>query len=482
MDIPGYPWLSYDVTRLFWRSLDIVGYRWNFTISLDIVRSVFKTEIEYVYVNLLQPLGPQLVGTPRRPRPPHHNIPLFPTKTGASPHKNTKITRAKPVPTKMSKTRQTSNRIEQSTDTIEPTKPKTKMMMRCSPPRHPMDKPKEDLYEETREAGSPEDETTILELLKEDLHMDLASEELYDISKISYALLRITRIKDTPKLVTKCLRTLAIVLDEIDEKKSNADTNTTKIIEEATTTIIEPHIKEIDYKLESLLECMEKQHEEIKVLLTKTVELTENKTETQQTNTTNKTAKSYAQATRTNVPTEHAPNIDSTTIKAWQILIDKDTETGHYPMAFLTEKQIITKAEMAITQMGEIAEDKPEGFKFLGTKKLRRGAAILVLSKEEDATWLKQDEKMKSFISHLGLSASCYRLRTYPIFTTFVPLTFDSNTIALRRIEDNIGLHKGTIVSANWIKPPSKRSKDQTCGHMIFTLSDPEAANKLIRN
>lgn len=111
--------------------------------------------------------------------------------------------------------------------------------------------------------------------------MELASEELYNISKISYALLRITRIKDTPKLVTKCLRTLAIVLNKINEKKSNVDMTTTKIIEEATTTIIEPHIKEINYKLESLLECMEKQHEEIKVLLTKTAELTENKTETQ---------------------------------------------------------------------------------------------------------------------------------------------------------------------------------------------------------
>lgn len=137
---------------------------------------------------------------------------------------------------------------------------------------------------------------------------------------------------------------------------------------------------------------------------------------------------------------------------------------------------------MAITQMGETAEDRPEGFKFLGTKKLKRGTAILVLSKEEDAEWLKQEDKMKSFISHLGLSASCYRLRTYPILTTFVPLTFNSNTIALRKLEEDAGLNRGTIVSANWIKPPNKRSKDQVCGHMIFTLSDPETANKLIRN
>lgn len=89
---------------------------------------------------------------------------------------------------------------------------------------------------------------------------------------------------------------------------------------------------------------------------------------------------------------------------------------------------------------------------------------------------------MKSFMLHLGLSTLCYRLQTYLILITFVPPTFDSNTIALRRLEEDTGLHKGTIVTANWIKPPSKRSKDQTCGHRIFTISEPEAANKLIRN
>lgn len=83
---------------------------------------------------------------------------------------------------------------------------------------------------------------------------------------------------------------------------------------------------------------------------------------------------------------EHAPTMDSTAIKARQILIDKDTETGHYLMAFLTKIQIITKAKLVITQMGEAAKDRPKGFKLLGTKKLRQGAVILVLSKEEDAT------------------------------------------------------------------------------------------------
>ncbi len=146
-------------------------------------------------------------------------------------------------------------------------------------------------------------------------------------------------------------------------------------------------------------------------MLTKATESTSHKPEIQQPDTaTSNMARSYTQATRTKVPSEHIPTIDSTSIKARQILIDKDPETGHYPMVFLTEKEIITKVEMAIMQMGETAKDKPEGFKFLGTKKLKQGAAILVLSKEEDTAWLKCDEKMKSFMSHLGLNASCYRL------------------------------------------------------------------------
>ncbi len=58
------------------------------------------------------------------------------------------------------------------------------------------------------------------------------------------------------------------MLDTTEARKSNMVVITTKIIEETTRTI-EPHFKEIDYKLEALLERIKKQHEEIKTLLTK---------------------------------------------------------------------------------------------------------------------------------------------------------------------------------------------------------------------
>jgi hypothetical protein len=247
--------------------------------------------------------------------------------------------------------------------------------------------------------------------------------------------------------------------------------------------LVEPHIKEIDDKIETLFKLITTQNQEIKSILTNNADTTHKTIETQPTETQpSYTGLNYAQATKTNLPMQHAPIIDQTAIKARQILIDKETETGHYPMAFLTEKEIIAKAKMAIDLMGKEADDRPEGFKFLGTKKLKRGTAILILSKEEDAKWIKQKDKMDSFMSHLGMNTSCYQLRTYPVLTTFVPLTFEGNNIALRRLEEDAGLLNGQIASANWIKPPNKRKKDQMCGHMILTLSDPEAANKIIRN
>ncbi len=56
----------------------------------------------------------------------------------------------------------------------------------------------------------------------------------------------------------------------------------------------------------------------------KTTKYIAHKLKTQQTDiTTTKVGRSYAQAAKTNIPTEHAPTIDSTAIKARQILMDK---------------------------------------------------------------------------------------------------------------------------------------------------------------
>lgn len=165
---------------------------------------------------------------------------------------------------------------------------------------------------------------------------------------------------------------------------------------------------------------------------------------------------SYARATQHGLPQSHALIISQAEVKTQQILIDKDTATDHYPMACLSEKEIIMKATLAIQLMGDNATDRPSSFRFLGAKKLQRGAAILVLATEEAAAWLKQDAKMSKFMEYLGGSASCFRLQNFPVLGMYVPITFDNSTHSLRDIEQTAALNSGDTISAKWIKPPNR--------------------------
>lgn len=104
-------------------------------------------------------LAPQEDPNYPNPKPPIPHLPSL----GPSPKKTTTI-KAKPVSKIMSKSRQSGGKhTDLNNDPVEIAKPKT--MMTChNPPRHPMEKSKEELYEDTREAGSSEDKTLIIEL------------------------------------------------------------------------------------------------------------------------------------------------------------------------------------------------------------------------------------------------------------------------------------------------------------------------------
>ncbi len=236
----------------------------------------------------------------------------------------------------MSKSRQTgANHTDLNTNPAEIAKLKT-MMMCYNTPRHPMENSKEEIYEDTREAGSLEDKTSITELLKDKHCMKLSTDEQYNLGNISYAFLCITRMKEVPKQASKCLRTIALVINEIDIRKASTDTLSGKISEEISAAL-KPHIKKINYKLKvAIIEIMKKQHKEFKTILTTAPGPKPPTMETQQPNeTTNDSPKNYVQVTKTNISTVYGANINNRAIKAQQIVTDKDTDTGHYLMAFL---------------------------------------------------------------------------------------------------------------------------------------------------
>lgn len=178
----------------------------------------------------------------------------------------------------------------------------------------------------------------------------------------------------------------------------------------------------------------------------------------------------YARAMQQGLPQLHTSIISQAEVKTRQILIDKDGTTEHYPMAYLSEQEITTKVMLAIQLIGDDATDRPSSFRFLGAKKLQRGATILVLATKEAAAWLKQDSKMAKFMEFLGGSTSCFRLQNFLVLGMFVPITFDNSTQSLRDIEQMAALNPGDIILAKWIKLPNRWAYGQQTGHMIVAL------------
>ena len=73
--------------------------------------------------------------------------------------------------------------------------------------------------------------------------------------------------------------------------------------------------------------------------------------------------------------------------------------------------------------------------------------------------------------------------RAFPVVVQFMPLHFKmERTTELCQIKKDNALPAGSILHSQWIKLPHRRSADQTCGHAIFTLSEPEATNKVTTN
>lgn len=76
-------------------------------------------------------------------------------------------------------------------------------------------------------------------------------------------------------------------------------------------------------------------------------------------------------AAQQGLPLSHATVISQAKLKTRQIQVDRDTVMNHYPIAYLTEKQIVVKAALANQLVGDVATDRPKTFCFLGMKNHR---------------------------------------------------------------------------------------------------------------
>ncbi|KIJ24150.1 hypothetical protein M422DRAFT_81786, partial [Sphaerobolus stellatus SS14] len=67
------------------------------------------------------------------------------------------------------------------------------------------------------------------------------------------------------------------------------------------------------------------------------------------------------------------------------------------------------------------------------------------------------------------------------ILMEFVPLTFNTEkTEDIAIAENNSRLPVGSIISARWIKPESRRKEGQKVAHLIIMVSGADTANQIL--
>ena len=73
--------------------------------------------------------------------------------------------------------------------------------------------------------------------------------------------------------------------------------------------------------------------------------------------------------------------------------------------------------------------------------------------------------------------------QVFLLVVQFISLHFKlEQDVEIRQLEGENDLPAGSVICVKWIKLAYKRAPDQTCGHIIFTFSKPEATNKVLMN
>jgi hypothetical protein len=162
-----------------------------------------------------------------------------------------------------------------------------------------------------------------------------------------------------------------------------------------------------------------------------------------------------------------------------QILIEGAAQTEQW-LVGLSDKEIVEKARMAAVLMAQTGvPSPPPGATFVGAERQRSGSVLLHMNTSAAATWLKTN--IDAFLEAMG-GTTAYKERLANIIVQYIPVSFDPELDgALRTIEDDNNLPRGTLASARWIKPAQRRNAGQKVAHAIFGFSDDAAANVFIR-
>ncbi|KAF8813547.1 hypothetical protein BYT27DRAFT_7084352 [Phlegmacium glaucopus] len=173
------------------------------------------------------------------------------------------------------------------------------------------------------------------------------------------------------------------------------------------------------------------------------------------------------------------PNIDPRIlaregIKARQFLVDFSIDLG---IRDLSQSDLVKKFNEAILEAGGNATVH----RIRSVERLANNGILEEFLTDDGAKWLAQSNHADAFIAAFGLLGvgTSIKKRNHPIIAYYVPLHLNTNNPAhFTEIEEVNGMQKGDPLKIRWAKPPTRRTERQTCGHLILTFCNPDAANR----
>lgn len=194
-------------------------------------------------------------------------------------------------------------------------------------------------------------------------------------------------------------------------------------------------------------------------------------------------ALTYAMALARSPPAAHAASVAKNDSRLRAILLDRRPDAPADDLAQLSEKILVTKANLALENMGDLAADAPVNIRFRSAKKLRNGGIWLELTTQQEADWLKEPTTLAAFLAKWDGGLSTARTQRYSVIAQSVPITFSPDVpTSIRAVESMANLPTNSITSARWIKPIERRQPEQSRAHLLINLSSPDMANEVMWN
>ena len=131
----------------------------------------------------------------------------------------------------------------------------------------------------------------------------------------------------------------------------------------------------------------------------------------------------------------------------------------------------------------ERAEDSPNQGKdrVRSVQRLANKGFLGEFLHDDGAKWFSNQSNADSFLAALGevgLGASLKK-RNHPMIAYFISLTLNPNNPRhIAEIVESNNMLTDDLLKLRWAKPLARRLPSQTCGHLIISFSNPDAANR----